>query len=896
MVYDSLQYQTIAVDQNNELRGAVAFQSIANQLRDGTLPGTPFAAPCFERLSKALFALVSRLDERPSEIDLAILVRQVLRFHKLQMGGTESRLWVPSGRGWPDAEHWQKVGIESRKQNSGFAVQASPWIPDWLPDAGSEGVDAAAASEERQRQNDLVPGDPFMHRIAQHRSYLTRGQRSAVRAALCTPSGGTLLVCLPTGDGKSYVFQVVASVGYGINHGLQGVTLVVTPTVALALDHQRAAEQMGIAGHRLAYVGGMNNEEHSEIVNRIRNGTQGLCFAAPEAVCGPLRPALMAAAAAGFLHAIVVDEAHLVDAWGANFRSSFQILSGLRTELLNAAPTAERPRTLLLSATLTDATVETLQKLFGGYSLDETAFQLVSAAQLRPEIEYWVSKPTNDSDRCRRVMEALTHMPRPAILYVTEVAHAEKWYRNLRDFGFKRVGLMTGKSSSEQRSKVVEDWREQRLDLVVGTSAFGLGIDNPNVRTVVHACVPETIDRFYQEVGRGGRNGRSAASIIVPVRDFAPNSYDDYRTARGLNRRRLLTVEVAHQRWVAMFNQKDRLHEGNSVFRLRVDGRPGLDAGYIDMIGERNTEWNIRTLTLMANAGMIALLGPQSNIRNHQDSGHLEADSDSTEAAVEYEIEQFQRVRVINAMHLDLEVWQKVVEPHRKHMESAYRDNLNRMFRFLEGNECAADTLAPTYRLELRPPVGGESCVIPVAAACGGCPACRAQGLKRETEPAQTPKHPWPPTENLLQPAMDLIDNTHRVLIFYGDNMDNRTRRRWTEALAKLAVCGVRNLIALPGAPIKPADVQEKQRDIAIFAADRLPPRDDLPPGPVVVIVPPGHSVTKRLIRPREPSDAHFIFIHRDTEYPDMPGVLLRSRFEGAQIDGLDHLIERVNP
>ena len=896
MVYGNMQYQAMSADQSNELRGAIAFQSIASQLRDGTLPAVPFASPCFERLSKALFALVSCLDERPSEIDLAMLVRQALRFHKLQTGGTDFHLWVPSGRGWPDAEHWRRVGMKARKQDNGFVVRASPWIPDWLPDAGSEGVDAAAALEERQRQNDFAPGDPFMYRIAQHRSYLTRGQRSAVRAALCTPSGATLLVCLPTGDGKSFVFQVVASVGYGISHGLQGVTLVVTPTVALALDHQRAAEEMGIAGHRLAYVGGMNNEERSEIVNRIRNGTQGLCFAAPEAVCGPLRPALMAAAAAGFLHTIVVDEAHLVDAWGANFRSSFQVLSGLRTELLNAAPKTERPRTLLLSATLTDATVETLQKLFGGNSLDETAFQLVSAAQLRPEIEYWVSKPTNVYDRCRRVLEALTHMPRPAILYVTEVAHAENWYRTLRDFGFKRVGLMTGKSSSEQRSEVVEDWREQRLDLVVGTSAFGLGIDNPNVRTVVHACVPETIDRFYQEVGRGGRNGCSAASIIVPVRDFAPNSDDDYRTARGLNRRRLLTVEVAHQRWVGMFNQRDSLHEGNGVFRLRVDRRPGLDAGYIDMVGERNTEWNVRTLTLMANAGMIELLGPQSNVRNPQNSGSIDAESDSTGEAAGYEIEQFQRVRVINVRHLDPEVWQQVVEPHRKRMEAAYRDNLNRMFRFLEGDECAADTLAPAYRLELQPSTDGDSCVIPVATACGGCPACRAQGLKRETKPAQTPKHPWPPTEDLLQPVSDLVDNTHRVLIFYGDNVDNRIRRRWTESLAKLAVCGVRNLIALPGAPIKPTDVQGRQGAIATFSADRLPPRDDLPPGPVAVIVPPGHSVTERLLRHRQPSDAHFIFAHRDTEYPGMPGVLLRSRFEGPQIDGLDHFIERVNP
>lgn len=781
-------------------------------------------------------------------------------------------------------------------EEGGFAVHARPWEPAWLPDAVPDGVDAASAGENRMRGKNSVPGDPFMNRFAGHETYLTRGQRSAVRAAFCTPAGATLLICLPTGDGKSFVFQLVASIGYGANDGVPGVTLVITPTVALALDHQRAAQEMGIAGHRLAYESGMSTEDRTAIVNRIRDGTQRLCYVSPEAACGTLRPALLAAAESGFLRAIVVDEAHLVDAWGANFRASFQVFSGLRAELLNASTLGAKPRTLLLSATLTNATVETLRTLFPGDLTDGSGFKLVSAAQLRPEIEYWVSKPTSNSERASRVTEALYHMPRPAILYVTEVAHAEKWYKELRTLGFGRLGLMTGKSSNEQRRKVVEDWRQQRLDLVVGTSAFGLGIDNPHVRTVIHACVPETLDRFYQEVGRGGRDGRSTASIIVPTRDYGRKARDDFSTARGLNQRRLLTIEVAHRRWTAMFNRQEMHHEGDGVFRLRVDGPPGFGSDYIDMIGERNSEWNVRTLTLMANAGMIELLGPQPRIPTLHESELPDADNDTIDATNTRNIEQLQRVRVHEPRHLDLEVWKDVVEPHRERMESAYAYNLRQMLHFLDSKDCAANTLTPVYQLEWRPTNDQTSSIIPVTSACGGCPNCRSRGVQQESEPAQTPKHPWLPIDCVRYPALDLLDDGNRVLIFYEDKLNSRGLRRWAEALAKLVSCGVRNLITLPDAPINPVMVQDNIRNIAIFASDRLPPRDNLPPGPVAVVIPNGRSLPERMLRRRESSDAHFIFVHRDAEYPDIPGVPLRSRFEGPQIASLDLFIERVTP
>ena len=878
------------------LQGAVAFQGIAVQLRDGTEPEAPIAHPGLARLSQALHCRFASGVGRPSELDLVVLVRQALRFHELQVPGAGlPRLWAPSGQGWPSAELWAQVGVTARSEEGGFIVQARPWLPAWLPNATPEGVDAASAGENQMRASDSVPGDPFLRRFAGHESYRTPGQRSAVRAAFSTPPGATLLVCLPTGDGKSYVFQLVASIGYGANDGLPGVTLVVTPTVALAMDHQRAAKELCFAGHLLAYTGGMPAEERMDMNGRIRDGTQGLCFASPEAACGPLRPALMAAAAAGFLRTVVVDEAHLVDAWGANFRASFQVLSGLRAEFLKTAPVPSRPRTFLLSATLTPATVETLRTLFPGDPADGAGFGLVSAAQLRPEIEYWVAKPTVAAERARRVVEALFHMPRPAILYVTEVAHAKRWYKELCTLGFQRLGMMTGRSSPEERRSVIQGWREKQLDLVVGTSAFGLGIDNPNVRTVIHACVPETLDRFYQEVGRSGRDGYSAASIIIPTREYGTPARDDYDTAEGLNQRRLLTVATAHRRWSAMFNRRDRQFEGDDTFRLRVDGPPGSESEYIDMVGEMNTEWNVRALTLMANAGIIELLGPASIVGNFKDIQQQEADGVAVEAESAKRIEQFQRIRVVEPRHLDCALWRELVEPHRQGMEAAHGANLKRMFRFLGAKECAADTLAPVYQLEWLTGGTEGALAVRVATACGGCPNCRASGRQRETEPAQNAKHPWPPASRILPPASELVDGGNRVVVFYSDELNARTLRRWTESLAVLVSCGVRNLIALPGAPIIPAAVQDKVPSVALFTADSLPPRDYLPPGPTTVIVPPGGLLTARLLRRRDRTAAHFLFVHRDAEYPDMSGVPLRSRFEGSQFANLDFFIQRVS-
>ena len=442
---------------------------------------------------------------------------------------------------------------------------------------------------------------------------------------------------------------------------------------------------------------------------------------------------------------------------------------------------------------------------------------------------------------------------------------------------------------------MVDAWREQKLDIVVGTSAFGLGIDHPNVRTVVHACVPETLDRYYQEVGRSGRDGRVAASIIVPVREDRYSERDDFKMARSLNSRRLLTMEVARRRWDAMFNNSERSHEGDGVFRLRVDVPPGTGPGHIDMVGETNTGWNQRTLTLMANSGMLELLGPVSWREAESNDAPGEDQDPSIDGVASARHREIHRVKVVDPRHQVDSAWTEMVEPYRKNMESASRANLDKMRQFLQGRECAADLLAPVYEVAWKSSEGDPEKTVPVARACGGCPHCRRSGVERSTEAPQIPKIPWQWTTGVSEPASRLLDDTNRVVVFYDSALDRQTLRRWRQGMAALADCGVRNLITLPMAPLQVADVQEEVPNVPIFSSAVLPPFDYLPAAPVAIVLPPGYPMSKHILRPRSPSEAHFIFVHRESPDPSIPGGLLRDRFQGPQVPSLELFLYRMS-
>ena len=803
-----------------------------------------------------------------SPLDNALLLRTALRYWSERVGTAES-VAVSPAISLPSSEVLKSAGLHVRTSLGTRTITASPWAPQWLETVPGFSVDGAAAGEQVRRTFDEVPGDPFLRRIkfaetaALTPRYRSEAQRSAIRAALDAPPGSVLAVCLGTGEGKSLAFQLVAEVGYGEPSGRQGVTFVITPTVALAVDHERAALALGMVDKPRAYIGGGASEANERIKREIEEGTQGLCFASPEAACGSLQPSLQRAAELGHLRCLVIDEAHLVNTWGDEFRPSFQLLGGLRRGLLRRCEA--RPfRTLLLSATLSPSTIEVLRALFA-QNLDGTVdpLRVAGAVNLRPEIDYWASPLCAVIEQEQWTVEALLHVPRPAILYVTRKVDAYAWLDRARQLGFRRVTAFTGRTASNERRAIIKSWQAGDLDLIVATSAFGLGIDHPHVRSVIHACIPETLDRFYQEVGRGGRDGRASMSVMIP-------SYGDIDMARGMNGGKLIGVELGLERWEAMFRHKDREQLAPNLWRIRVDVAAGRRAGRLDMVSPRSITWNVNTLTLMAAAGLISL----------EDAATF-SPTDDEDSRADSDWKRFQEVRVLEPNHLSHDVWNSRVEPHRKRARKAARGSLDLLERFVRGKACMGDLLPVQYTVE--PAQIGQGVGVEVQPACSGCPACR--GKARRDGLSGLPM-PWPWTPWRARPLEDLLDSSGRLLVIYDGDLlpaGARQRRRTIEGLAVALRAGIRNIIA---PTLDLSVIQDQVPDWAMFQeVTLLVP--DLPPGPTMYLLERTNSVTRTLFAAPPPGVQEYpmiVVLPDDTPDPARPAARLLERYSGRRM------------
>lgn len=824
--------------------GHDAFVALSHLL-DRTDSGADWQArsPAIERLRKALVDPA----HQASGLDLAVLLRQAMTHEHVRRGATVTPAVLVSHPRFNGFAAWDAVGLSSAGAGEARLVTLHAWTPAWLSNPG-DGVETFAASEATRREfnNAGSEGDPLLAAVGRT-SYRSRGQRAAVRAALSTPAGGSLVVALPTGEGKSMIFQLVQTVGFvGADQAEnRGVTLVIVPTVALGVNHEQEAVNVCGLSPPLAFQGG-NDVQNNIIAERIADGTQGLCFASPEAACGRLRDSLRRSAEAGLLRALVIDEAHLVDQWGTGFRTEFQELSGLRRELLSAAPAGQALRTIMLSATLTDSSLETLRSLFGA----ESDFESLAAVQLRPEPDYWIAPLTSEASRIAQVLEALHHVPRPAVLYVTEVAAANAWHTRLVEAGFRRVRKLHGKTVRAEREEIVSQWRDGSLDIVVGTSAFGLGIDYGHARSVIHACVPETLDRFYQEVGRGGRDGKAALSLIVPTGK-------DVAIAERINAQQIISIDRGFHRWKAMFAGKANLGYGR--FAVRIDGRPGTDERDIDMFGDANTDWNLRTVALMARAGILRLLGtPYPRIEEEGD--WLEID-------------------IIDDHHLDLAVWQSRVEPVRRVGWLAAKQNLDLMREYLRNDRCPATILEDLY--------GANR----VGRTCSRCSQCRSdEACRLNSVPVGEPRGPW--TEPLDPLVANLFDRDLRLLVSYdpGDLARNASRRLG-DTLQRLAQARLAKLITLGKQPFDMNRVLKFAEKSAFFVSDLSSlALSRLPRGPELVMVGDRQTLEPQNLAPR--ADNPRIFL-APIDQPAPDGRRLKDVFGGRTLT-LDEFNARV--
>ncbi|MEU4670374.1 RecQ family ATP-dependent DNA helicase [Amycolatopsis sp. NPDC023774] len=320
---------------------------------------------------------------------------------------------------------------------------------------------------------------------------------SQVQAADAVAAGQDTLAVLPTGSGKSAIYQVA-----GLARG--GLTLVISPLIALQRDQLRSIAGRPY-GDRTINAELLNSSqrvhERRETLARLETGELDFVFLSPEQLTNA-----ETRAAITNVTLFVVDEAHLVSEWGQEFRPEY-------LRLTDAIAEFGRPPILALTATASPPVQADITRRLG---MRET--HVVVADFDRPNISLSM-RPTQPSkpearavdDRC---VDVLIQHDTPALVYALTHARCESLAERLRLDAF-RAAPYHGGMAAAARAQVQDDFFAGKLDVVVATSAFGMGIDKPDIRTVVHAGVPASIDDYYQEIGRAGRDGEPAVAVLV---------------------------------------------------------------------------------------------------------------------------------------------------------------------------------------------------------------------------------------------------------------------------------------------------------------------------------------------------------------------------------------------
>jgi len=322
-------------------------------------------------------------------------------------------------------------------------------------------------------------------------------QREAIEALLEGPR--RVLVVAPTGGGKSLTYQLPAAV-------LDGTTLVVSPLVALMEDQVRALNARGVKATFLASTLDIGERRAREAA--LLRGEYELVYAAPERLASDAFVDLLARAN---LALVAVDEAHCIAQWGHDFRPDYLRIGALLERV-------KPPRVLACTATATPYVRAEIKKQLG---FDVAPHHEVLRGFARPNLHLAARNVEGPKEARKALFDALDEAlgspssPRgAAIVYAATRKLTEQYAELLKKRGFRAAGYHAG-MDPETRTRVADAFAGRQLDVVVATNAFGMGIDRSDIRTVVHVQPPSSIEAYYQEVGRAGRDGAEANGLLL---------------------------------------------------------------------------------------------------------------------------------------------------------------------------------------------------------------------------------------------------------------------------------------------------------------------------------------------------------------------------------------------
>ena len=335
-------------------------------------------------------------------------------------------------------------------------------------------------------------------------------------------SGHDTIGLMPTGGGKSITFQVPAL-------AMDGTCIVISPLIALMQDQVEHLKKRGIKAE--AIYTGKSHDEIQRILDNTIFGVVKFLYISPERLASSLFLAKLRHIKVSF---IVVDEAHCISQWGHEFRPAYLHIKDIRQELPDCP-------VLALTATATTEVIEDIKSELSrpGKEADEETFNIFSMSFRRPNLRY-VVRHTND--KIGQILKILESVEGSAIIYTRSREKTKELSKELEVFGIKSTYYHAGLDFSVKQ-KHQQLWQDNTIRVMVATNAFGMGIDKPDVRIVIHADVPDSLEAYYQEAGRAGRDGQQAYAVLLydkrdktqllthlneqyPEKDYIRNIYD----------------------------------------------------------------------------------------------------------------------------------------------------------------------------------------------------------------------------------------------------------------------------------------------------------------------------------------------------------------------------------